>query len=245
MSDTFALEPTLAPEGDAELGDLAFELVARAASLAAAIHPVVQESLGALVRSMNCYYSNFIEGHETRPRDIDRALHGDFSSNPRQRALQDEARAHIHLQAAIDTDQDPAGWPTDHSYIVWLHERFCSELPEEMRWVSDPDSGEKMRLVPGQLRMRDVRVGRHVPPLPAELPAYLARFEEAYQPRQLSRFQQIIGVAASHHRLLWIHPFLDGNGRVARLMSHAVLKKLRIGSSLWSVARGLARRSDQ
>lgn len=56
---------------------------------------------------MNCYYSNFIEGHETRPRDIDRALHGDFSSNPKQRALQYEARAHIELQTAIDSDQDP------------------------------------------------------------------------------------------------------------------------------------------
>jgi Fic family protein len=46
---------------------------------------------------------------------------------------------------------------------------------------------------------------------------------------------------ATHHRFLWIHPFLDGNGRVARLMSHALLKRLGIGTSLWSVARGLAR----
>ena len=48
-------------------------------------------------------------------------------------------------------------------------------------------------------------------------------------------------VGAVHHRLLWIHPFLDGNGRVTRLMSHALFKRLGIGTSLWSVSRGLAR----
>jgi Fic family protein len=38
-----------------------------------------------------------------------------------------------------------------------------------------------------------------------------------------------------------IHPFLDGNGRVARLFSHAFLKSLGVGNALWSVSRGLAR----
>jgi Fic family protein len=47
--------------------------------------------------------------------------------------------------------------------------------------------------------------------------------------------------AAAHHRLLWIHPFLDGNGRVARLMAHGLFRRLGVGSSLWSVSRGLAR----
>jgi len=245
MTDTHAIEPCLPPEGDPELGDLAFELVERAVSLAAPIHPIVQASLGELVRSMNCYYSNFIEGHETRPRDIDRALHGDFSENPKQRALQYEARAHIELQTAIDAGEVPAGWPTDESYVTWLHERFCTRLPEEMMWVENPDSGEYVRLVPGQLRDRDVRVGHHIPPAPADLPAFMKRFAEAYQPKAVSRQQQIVGVAAAHHRLLWIHPFIDGNGRVARLMSYAMLRKLRVGSSLWSIARGLARRADR
>lgn len=52
---------------------------------------------------------------------------------------------------------------------------------------------------------------------------------------------QIGAAAAAHHRLLWVHPFADGNGRVARLMSHGQLRSLLDTGSLWSVARGLAR----
>jgi Fic family protein len=51
----------------------------------------------------------------------------------------------------------------------------------------------------------------------------------------------ILCAAAAHHRLLWIHPFLDGNGRVARLMSHASLLETLGTGGIWSVARGLAR----
>jgi Fic family protein len=86
-----------------------------------------------------------------------------------------------------------------------------------------------------------VVVGRHLPPEAAALPSFLDRFEQAQAPAHLSKMRQVIAVAAAHHRFVWIHPFFDGNGRVVRLMSHAMLKRLGVGSSLWSVARGLAR----
>ncbi|WP_407046050.1 Fic family protein [Mesorhizobium abyssinicae] len=57
--------------------------------------------------------------------------------------------------------------------------------------------------------------------------------------------RRIIACAAAHLRLAWIHPFLDGNGRIARLFSYAWLCELNVGSSLWSVARGLARQVDE
>ena len=65
-----------------------------------------------------------------------------------------------------------------------------------------------------------------------------------------ARASRSISTAAAHHRLLWIHPFIDGNGRVARLMSHAMmshammLEMLDTGA-VWSVARGLARNVQQ
>lgn len=63
------------PSDGKALEDMAFDLISNANALAGQIHPIVTESVGNLVRSMNCYYSNLIEGHDTHPRDIDRALH--------------------------------------------------------------------------------------------------------------------------------------------------------------------------
>lgn len=235
------MEPMLPGEGKRELEDSTADLLTSASGLAGRIHPTVRETIGTLVRSMNCYYSNLIEGHETHPRDIDRALNNDFSSVPAQRDLQQEAVAHIHVQRLIDEGHDPQVWPASATYARWLHEKFCERLPEEMLWIENPATGEMVEVVPGQLRTHEVRVGRHEPPPHADLPRFLSRFDEAYGAPALSRLRKIQAIGAVHHRFLWIHPFLDGNGRVARLMSHALLKRLGIGASLWSVARGLAR----
>jgi Fic family protein len=68
-------------------------------------------SIENLVRSMKCYYSNLLEGHDTHPRDIDRALQRNFSSQPKKRALQLEAVAHIEVQKAIDEGTDNPSEP--------------------------------------------------------------------------------------------------------------------------------------
>ncbi len=228
-------------EGERRLDDLAVELVAKASALAGHVNPIVRLSIGALVRSMNCYYSNLIEGHDTHPRDIDRALAKDYAREPRRRALQLEAVAHIEVQKCIDEGEDEKAEPTSTRYVLWLHREFCKRLPEELLSVEDPDTHKRMRVRPGVLRDGQVTVGRHAPPGAAALPGFMGRFEEAYASGHLSKLRRIIAVAAAHHRLVWIHPFYDGNGRVARLMSHAMLRRLGIGSSLWSVSRGLAR----
>lgn len=235
------MEPMVPEEASRALDDDVLPLVAEANQLAGRIHPVLRESIGDLVRSMNCYYSNLIEGHDTHPRDIDRALANDFSTEPKKRELQQEAVAHIHVQKLIDTGRDPDAWPASAAYAAWLHEEFCSRLPPEMLWVTSRRTGEKLPIVPGEWRKHDVEVGRHLPPGHGDLPRFMARFEAAYRAPPLSKLRQIQTVGAVHHRFLWIHPFLDGNGRVARLMSHALFKRLGIGTSLWSVARGLAR----
>jgi Fic family protein len=236
------MEP-LFPEESKRLSDLATELVAKSNALAGRLHPVMQDGIGDLVRSMNCYYSNLIEGHHTHPIDIDRALAGDYSAEPEKRNLQLEARAHIDVQKRIDAGLAPQP-STSVEFLRWVHKEFCQQLPEELLVVSDPKTGRKEKVVPGDLRQIMVQVGRHVPPAPEDLPALLERFATAYGNDKLPKIQRIIGVAASHHRLLWIHPFSDGNGRVTRLYSHAFLKELGIGSSLWSVSRGLAHAVD-
>jgi len=231
-------------EGAAVLENLAFDLAREASELAAQLHRVVRLSVADLVRSMNCYYSNLIEGHNTHPRDIDRAMAADYSSDPRRRDLQLEARAHIEVQRMIDERVgDMPRPPTSRAFIEWTHREFCKRLPESLLVVDNLDTKERVLVVPGQLRSRTVSVGRHVAPAAEDLPGFMRRFEDAYDAVRLTKPRQVIAVAAAHHRFLWIHPFLDGNGRVARLMSHAMLLEIGIGSALWSVSRGLARNS--
>ena len=212
-----AAEPFMPAEGTAILENLAFDLAREASELATQLHPVVRLSVAQLVRSMNCYYSNLIEGHNAHPRDIDRALAADFSSDPQRRDLQLEARSHIEVQQMIDERVgDLPRPPVARSFIEWTHREFCQRLPESLLAVVNPDTGERVPVVPGQLRSRTVAVGRHVAPAPEDLPAFLCRFEEAYDATRLTKPRQVIAVAAAHHRFLWIHPFLDGDGRVAR-----------------------------
>ena len=243
MTAAAAMEPML-PEETKVVDDLATDLVARASALSGRVNPALASGIGDLVRSMNCYYSNLIEGHHTFPIDIDRALADDYAHEPERRNLQQEARAHIEVQRLIDRGEAPSPVVSEE-FILWIHREFCRRLPEELLWVENPETGERLRVVPGELRQRHVNVGRHVPPDPADIPAFLKHFAEAYSSPMLSRLRQLIGVAASHHRLLWIHPFLDGNGRVTRLFSHAWLRELGVGSGLWAVSRGLARQVDQ
>lgn len=237
---TYSMEPMMPPLGDRELEDLAFDLSTKAHVLSRSVHPVLTKTLSKVVRSMNCYYSNLIEGHYTHPRDIDRALHEDYETQPEKRNLQLEARAHIEVQELINQLPTPVAC-VNFDFILWLHKEFCSRLPEELLKVQNPETGEWVKIVPGEFRKSGVQIGRHIPPLAEELFPYMKRFQEAYDPSHHSKLQQIITVAASHHRLLWIHPFYDGNGRVARLFSDTFLKSIGIRNDLWSISRGLAR----
>ena len=241
---TYAMEPMLPTDKNEQLADKVVELTACTSALAGKIPKGVQDGIGDLVRSMNCYYSNLIEGHNTHPGDIERALQDNYSRDTKRRTLQKEARAHIELQKLIEQGETPDTDPTSGEYIRWLHYEFCSRLPEDLLWVENPDTKEKIAVIPGEYRTTHVQVGRHIPPSHTEIVKHLKRFCDAYSHKNLSRSQYPIAVAAAHHRLLWLHPFIDGNGRVTRLLSHAMLLKCGIGSSLWSVSRGLARNAD-
>jgi len=236
---TTLMEPLMPADARHRLENLAFELVAKSQGLAATMRGEVIRSVGDLVRSMNCYYSNLIEGHNTHPANIEKALREDYSSNPEIRDLQLEARAHIEVQRLIDEDQAPAP-ALSAAFAKWIHGEFCQRLPDDLLRLIHPDSGESIKVLPGDFRGGDVQVGRHVPVPAASLDDFMACFEDGYASLP-SRAGQIVAVAAAHHRMLWIHPFYDGNGRVVRLQSYARLKELGIGNELWSVARGLGR----
>lgn len=236
-----AMEPLLLREDSrhrAGLTDLALELAQRSAGFRRSLPESLVTSLADLVRSMNCYYSNLIEGHDTHPVEIERALKGDYSKDAKKRDLQLEARAHIEVQRWIDGGALKSRSVTTAG-LQEIHQRFCSLLPEELLAVEDPVTKERVTVIPGELRNRDVQVGRHIAISPPAVPRFLARFEQVYG--ALGKTDTILATAAAHHRLAWIHPFVDGNGRVARLMSHATMLESLDTGAVWSVARGLAR----
>jgi Fic family protein len=237
-----AMEPMTISESSrhrAVLSDKVLQLTQRAAAFRSGLPEGLIEPLSRLVREMNCYYSNLIEGHNTHPVDIQRALFGEQSGDPKKRDLQQEAVAHIEVQRWIDE----GGLGEQVATVENLHEihrRFYEALPESLRWVTNPDTGERLPVIPGQIRREPVEVGRLVPISAGAIERHLARWQQAYAP--LGQFETVLNTAGAHHRLVWIHPYLDGNGRVARLISYAMLRKALDTCGLWSVARGLARR---
>lgn len=230
------MEPML-PSENRHLDDLVFTLIQQASELNAILKPRTTQAIGHLVRSMNCYYSNLIEGHNTHPVDIDRALVEDFSENPEKRDLQLEAKAHIEVQQLIDAGLNQE--VVSIQFLRYIHQQFCDRLPDNLLWVGEGES--KKKVLGGEFRSGRVQIGRHIPPHSDKIETFLNRFVEVYHPSKLSKVKQVIAVAAAHHRFLWIHPFYDGNGRVARLFSHAYFRDIGIGGSLWSISRGLAR----
>jgi Fic family protein len=238
---TALMEPLLLGEAAARragLPDLALELGQRSAGFQRSLPASLLISLADLVRTMNCYYSNLIEGHATHPVDIELALKGDYSRDARKRDLQLEAQAHITVQQWIDAGGLDGRVVTEDS-IREIHRRFCEHLPSDLLSVEDPITKQRAQVIPGALRTRDVKVGQHVAISPGAVPRFLGRFQEVYG--GLGTADTVIAAAAAHHRLLWIHPFLDGNGRVARLLSHAMLLATLRTGAVWSIARGLAR----
>src|SRR6202051_1222385 len=134
------MEPLLIGDGSrhrAEITDLALELTQKAAGFRRSLPPSLLASLADLVRSMNCYYSNLIEGHDTHPVDIERALKNDYSQDAHKRDLQLEAKAHMHVKQWID-DGNLAGRAVTAEGVREIHRRFCASLPEDMMWVEEP-----------------------------------------------------------------------------------------------------------
>ena len=198
------MEPLLIGESSKHRGalnDLALELAQKSAGFRRSLPESRLTSLADLVRAMNCYYSNLIEGHDTHPIEIERALKGDYSKDAKKRDLQLEAKAHIEVQQWIDAG-GLKGRSVAADSITDIHRRFCEALPDDLLWVEDPATKEKIKVIPGALRDHDVAVGRHVPVSAAALPRFLKRFEEVYG--KLGKTDTIVATAAAHHRLLWI-----------------------------------------
>jgi Fic family protein len=239
------IEPARPAEATEALTDAVADLVGAATRLGQALHRRTAANLADLVRIANTYYSNLIEGHNTRPKDIQRALAGDLSPDKERRNLQIEAAAHVRLQAEIDrlSAEGKLGEPAAPDFLRWLHREFYKDATEDMLRVRG--AGREFMMAPGEWRSgpeHDVVVGRHEPPSSTRVPDFMAYFAERYRLAPLGTAGRLMAMAAAHHRFNYIHPFPDGNGRVSRLMSHAMALVAGVGAhGLWSISRGLSR----
>lgn len=234
----YALESPDIRERETALARMSGELAGR-------LPPSTRAALAQCLEGINSYYSNLIEGQGTRPIEAERALKRSLAERKPGKADDLATLAVAHIQTERWMRQRLKDEPTldvaGRDFISALHRRFVEQLPESLRIVTGRN-GETAVNIPGELRERHVDVGTHLAPPPEEVPELLAAFAEAWQRLPKTPAHLLL----AHHRFAWIHPFLDGNGRVARLLSAAMLAKHGFeADGLWSLSRGLAKRKDR
>src|SRR5881394_3485593 len=98
-----AMEPLLPKGQSGRLSELTCEILKASGRLTGQVHsPLMLKRVADLVREMNCYYSNLIEGHKTLPRDIERAMKQDFSRDETQHNNQELSLAHIAVEKLME-----------------------------------------------------------------------------------------------------------------------------------------------
>lgn len=245
-----AMEPMIPSERGIEksdLPDLVIDLERKASKLGGMTSRIVLDVISEHMRVINSYYSNLIEGHSTHPKEIRKAMRGDYSDDPAKRDLQIESIAHIEAQKDLEREPPTLEELNTPNCIKKIHFLFYQHIPESLRVVRGAKQDKKI-VTPGEFRNigEDVEVGEHLPPEAEVLPAFLKRFEDAYNLNRLHGQKKLIAAISAHHRFVWIHPFLDGNGRVARLHTDLVLKGIGIGGyGMWCINRGLAKRNRE
>ena len=233
---------------DAELLSMAEELCIKSATLSGSHAPKVLYGIKGLLRKVNSYYSNQIESEGTHPIDIDKATRQEFSSDSKEKQLQQLSLVHIEVQKYVEGYFTKGQSPYNKDFVLSVHRELYSH-PDMAHFlqIEDKENHKIIEMVPGKLRENNVRVGQHIAPEHTELSHFFNKYEHLYKiPNHTTQAKKIIFALASHHRLMWIHPFLDGNGRTARLVLDGIFNSMALeGYGLWNISRGLSRRSEE
>jgi len=208
-------------------------------------HHVIK-SIKELLRKVNSYYSNKIESEGTHPLDIERAMREDFEEDEHRRNLQKLSLVYIEVQGVVEALAE------DESYNFYtkeavknIHYQFYSkeEMSPFLQIKKEGKSKEYIHMEAGQFRTNDVAVGHHIAPPFEKLDSLFNEYESFYKMHPfMTQATKLIYAISSHHRLTWLHPFLDGNGRTSRLVLDGSLEHMKLeGYGLWNISRGLAR----
>src|SRR6266550_1167903 len=160
MADLAQFQP-LYPEERvlAPLLEQAAEFVAESHRLGGQAGESIVRALRPRLRAMNSYYTNKIEGQQTRPTDIERALRRDFDTDA---ALAKKQRLAIsHMEVEEQLEQAVSALPPRELFapklVREIHGRLYDKLPKGDRVTEDGKP-----IVPGQYRREDVTVGQHL-----------------------------------------------------------------------------------
>jgi Fic family protein len=232
------MEPMLPSEAHSgELFEAASDLLRHAHQLSAKCRPEALEGLRELLRAMNSYYSNRIEGQHTLPVEIEQALRANYSTDVDKAYRQRLALAHMATEQQLEKHWDQ--WSREKIWasqtISEIHQDLFARLP-----TVEPGTVGVAPIHPGAWRDQQVKVGEHIAPDSSCLASFMSRWSQVYAGARRGEMA-VLAAAASHHRLTWIHPFNDGNGRVARLHLLLVIGQLGLSNGLWSPLRGFAR----
>ncbi|XP_028681171.1 protein adenylyltransferase FICD [Erpetoichthys calabaricus] len=75
----------------------------------------------------------------------------------------------------------------------------------------------------GSVRTNQVFVGHHIPPHPRDLNRHLDEFVQWLNSDEAMNLHPVEFAALAHYKLVYIHPFVDGNGRTSRLLMNLIL----------------------
>lgn len=239
------IEPTLPNEAEQlPLMEAAADLRTAAARLLPGIGATSRAALAQLLRAMNSYYSNKIEGQHTYPADLEQALLQQFSADQDVRRRQELAIAHMRVEALLEPEAMAWAGHFSADWVKRIHRDLYQRLDEESRVILDKQGKPRGVMLPGEFRTTHVKVGYHQAPPPEILADLMAHFEFRYRDEP-GETRKLLVAGASLHRLSWIHPFPDGNGRVSRLQNHLLLSHLGLTGGLWSPLRGLSRQQTE
>lgn len=214
------------------------------------LHPAAVAAVSDLMRVVNGHYSNLIEGHLLHPSDVERALTGRLSDDPDKRLLELEGVAHVEAERFVEAAifEQPGRNVCEPEFVRAVHGEFYERIPFALRIAPHSSSDSAELAVPGEYRTFDVSFGDHAAPKWADVPQLMRQYADEHDVGQYfpggydaDRVGALLNVTLGHHRLLWIHPFGDGNGRVARIITDAAISRAGAGGNgLWSLSRGFA-----
>ena len=234
------LEPLLFDPIPADMVEMADQMLTLKGRLEGLYPGETAERIGQLLQLTNSFYSNLIEGQYTEPKVIEQQARIKRSA----KQLTEIATSHIYVQRALERMIDRDGGPEwsemfSVSLLSLIHRGLFRDASEQELKIEGLDTP----MVPGQLRKIDVSVGQHDAPAYPVVRPMLERMQVVYGRLADPRYR-LIATLAYHHRMAWVHPFPDGNGRVVRMITHLQLLKLGLASPLWSLSRGLAREQE-